>query len=315
MDDGGRVAMFGADSLRRPVRVGGRHRERPGRPPAPPIPSASARSSRARARRPCACSGPGLGLFRGTDELLGSFTLFERSVALAPPRAKAPRPPPGATPSRRWWATAWGRGPWSAWARRDGRPCCARSAPAWRSQRVTRNLWRLLSSAPVKKEVADHRRRLGAGGRDRRRGLRVLQGRPRHREARLGRPRSSTPARSPRCRASARPPSPGPPTRSTTNGRTWPRGSITARRTSKVWRLDGKDTLEFRPPWATDACTSPSRRDCSSPSTAGPARSKWKRNFKRCAASSPARRPQDGLPGLHGLRGLPPRAHRARAGS
>ena len=87
---------------------------------------------------------PGLGLFRGTDDLLGWFTLFERSVALDA-RAKA-EATAGRDSDRPSWATA-GEGD-------GGPPGLAGVAGELREeraslevQRVTRNLWRLLSSA------------------------------------------------------------------------------------------------------------------------------------------------------------------------
>jgi len=144
VDDGGRVAMFGADSLRRPVALEKDTASDPGgRRPTDPFGERTELSRTGEA--PMRVQRPGLGLFRGTDDLLASFTLFERSVALDP-RAKA-----------------------EASAGRDSEPALVGyrlgkgtvvrlGSPGWPGelreeraslevQRVTRNLWRLLSSA------------------------------------------------------------------------------------------------------------------------------------------------------------------------
>ncbi len=143
VDDGGRVALFGADSFRRPVRLQGDVVTDPGaRRPVDPF---GERTELVRTgEAPMRVQRPGLGLFRGTDDLLGSFTLFERSTSLAP-QAKL-----------------------EASAGRDSEPALVGyrlgkgtvvrlGSPGWPGelregraslevQRVTRNLWRLLSS-------------------------------------------------------------------------------------------------------------------------------------------------------------------------
>ncbi len=270
VDEGGRVALFGADSFRRPVRLEGDVVTDPGaRRPLDPFGERTELSRTGEA--PMRVQRQGLGLFRGTDDLLGSFTLFERSVSLDAAGA-ARWPAPAATPSRRWWATGWARGRWSGWARRDGPASCARSAPAWRCRGSPATSG---DSYPPADEArgSHHRRRRDAGDPGRRRGLRVPQGRPRHREARVGQAgvRHHPGARD--SAASRRPPSRGPPTPSTTSAPTWPPASSTARPTARSGGSTARTRWSSRPRSATGACSSPSRRACSSPSTARPARS------------------------------------------
>jgi hypothetical protein len=142
-DEGGKVALFGADSLRRPVSLEGDVLADPGaRRPVDPFGERTRLSRTGEA--PMRVQRRGLGLFRGTDELLGSFRLFELSVSLAPqaqPQASAGRDAEPALVGYRL-----GRGT----VVRLGSPGWASELREERAsvevQRVTRNLWRLLSS-------------------------------------------------------------------------------------------------------------------------------------------------------------------------
>jgi hypothetical protein len=140
---GGKVALFGADSLRRPVRLDGDVLTDPGaRRPLDPFGERTRLSRTGEA--PMRVQRRGLGLFRGTDELLGSFRLFELSVSLAPQARMEASGGRDAEPALVGY--------------RLGRGTVVRlGSPGWDSelreerasvevQRVTRNLWRLLSS-------------------------------------------------------------------------------------------------------------------------------------------------------------------------
>jgi hypothetical protein len=143
VDDGGKVALFGADSLRRPVQLKRDVLTDPGaRRPADPFGERTRLSRTGEA--PMRVQRQGLGLFRGTDELLGSFRLFELSVSLAAQaqlQASAGRDAEPALVGYRL-----GRGT----VVRLGSPGWAGELREERAsvevQRVTRNLWRLLSS-------------------------------------------------------------------------------------------------------------------------------------------------------------------------
>jgi hypothetical protein len=143
VDGGGKVALFGADSLRRPVQLDKDTLTDPGaRRPVDPF------GERTRLLRtgeaPMRVQRKGLGLFRGTDDLLGSFRLFELSVSLAPQAELQASAGRDAEPALVGY--------------RLGRGAVIRlGSPGWPSelreeraslevQRVTRNLWRLLSS-------------------------------------------------------------------------------------------------------------------------------------------------------------------------
>ena len=145
VDEGGRVALFGADSFRRPVRLEGDVVTDPGaRRPLDPFGERTELSRTGEA--PMRVQRKGLGLFRGTDDLLGSFTLFERSVSLD---AQA-----------RLVASAGRDSEPALVGYRLGKGTVVRlGSPGWPGelreeraslevQRVTRNLWRLLSSGP-----------------------------------------------------------------------------------------------------------------------------------------------------------------------
>ncbi|MFN2616540.1 MAG: N,N-dimethylformamidase beta subunit family domain-containing protein [Thermoleophilaceae bacterium] len=142
--DGGRLASFGADSLRRMARLG------PGRLSAPSRPSAEdAFGERAALLRapeaPLAIERDRIGLFRGVDPLFGSFSIFELSERL----------PPGA---RRLAAAGRDPGRPALVAYRLGRGTVVRlGSPQWSREleksrrdvgvaRVTKRLWRLLGS-------------------------------------------------------------------------------------------------------------------------------------------------------------------------
>ena len=144
VERGGHVALFGADSLRRPVRLGNEVVSDPGgRRSVDPFGERTAPVATGEA--PMAVQRRGLGLFRGTDQLLGSFTRFERSLALAPEARLEASAGRGADPALV--AYRLGRGS----VVRLGSPGWARELREERAslevQRVTRNLWRLLSSA------------------------------------------------------------------------------------------------------------------------------------------------------------------------
>ena len=137
------MALFGADSFRRPVRLEGDVVTDPGaRRPVDPFGERTELSRTGEA--PMRVQRQGLGLFRGTDELLGSFTLFERSVSLD---AQA-----------RLVASAGRDSDPALVGYRLGKGTVVRlGSPGWPGelreeraslevQRVTRNLWRLLSS-------------------------------------------------------------------------------------------------------------------------------------------------------------------------
>jgi hypothetical protein len=143
VDDGGKVALFGADSLRRPVSLEDDVLADPGaRRPVDPFGERTRLSRTGEA--PMRVQRRGLGLFRGTDELLGSFRLFELSISLALQarlQASAGRDADAALVGYRL-----GRGT----VVRLGSPGWASELREERAslevQRVTRNLWRLLSS-------------------------------------------------------------------------------------------------------------------------------------------------------------------------
>jgi hypothetical protein len=144
VEDGGRVALFGADSLRRPVSLDGDVLTNPGtRRPVDPFGERTELTRTGEA--PMRVQRKGLGLFRGTDDLLGSFTLFERSLSLAPQARLEASAGRDADPALVGY--------------RLGKGTVVRlGSPGWPGelreeraslevQRVTRNLWRLLSSA------------------------------------------------------------------------------------------------------------------------------------------------------------------------
>lgn len=144
VEEGGRVALFGADSLRRPVSLDGDVLTHPGaRRPEDPF---GERTELVRTgEAPMRVQRKGLGLFRGTDDLLGSFTLFERSLSLAPQARLEASAGRDADPALVGY--------------RLGKGTVVRlGSPGWPGelreerasvevQRVTRNLWRLLSSS------------------------------------------------------------------------------------------------------------------------------------------------------------------------
>ncbi len=143
VDDGGKVALFGADSLRRPVGLDDNVLTDPGgRRPLDPFGERTALNHTGEA--PMRLQRKGLGLFRGTDDLIGSFRVFERSVSLAPQARLEASAGRDAEPALVGY--------------RLGRGTVVRlGSPGWLSelreerasvevQRVTRNLWRLLSS-------------------------------------------------------------------------------------------------------------------------------------------------------------------------
>ena len=143
VEDGGRVALFGADSLRRPVRLEDDVLSDPGaRRPVDPFGERTELSRTGEA--PMRVQRKGLGLFRGTDELLGSFRLFERSVSLAPQvrlQASAGRETDPALVGYhlgRGTVVRLGSPGWPAELREE--------RASVEVQRVTANLWRLLSS-------------------------------------------------------------------------------------------------------------------------------------------------------------------------
>lgn len=143
VDDGGRVALFGADSLRRPVRLRDEMISDPGaRRPTDPF---GERTELVRTgEAPMRVQRQGLGLFRGTDDLLGSFTLFERSVALSPQARTEATAGRDAAPAlvgyrlNRGVVVRLGSPGWPTELREE--------RASLEVQRVTRNLWRLLSS-------------------------------------------------------------------------------------------------------------------------------------------------------------------------
>jgi hypothetical protein len=144
VEGGGRVALFGADSLRRPVRLEARQARDPGaRRPADAF-GERTESIRTGAA-PMDVQRRGLGLFRGVDELLGSFNRFELSDSLAPQarlEASAGREERQALVGYRLGrgsVTRLGSPGWPAELREE--------RASLEVQRVTRNLWRLLSSA------------------------------------------------------------------------------------------------------------------------------------------------------------------------
>jgi len=144
VDEGGRVALFGADSLRRPVRVKGNFISDPGGRRAVD-PFGERTELVATGEAPMRVQRRGLGLFRGTDQLVGSFTRFERSVALAPQARLEASAGRGADPALvgyrlgRGTVVRLGSPGWPTELRED--------RASLEVQRVTRNLWRLLSSA------------------------------------------------------------------------------------------------------------------------------------------------------------------------
>ncbi|MDQ3647932.1 MAG: hypothetical protein M3433_05020, partial [Actinomycetota bacterium] len=143
-EEGNRVALFGADSLRRPVQLSGATARDPGgRRPADPFGERTELVATGEA--PMRVQRRGRGLFGGTDELLGSFMRFERSVALEPRARLEASAGRGADPALvgyrlgRGTVVRLGSPGWPAELRED--------RASLEVQRVTRNLWRLLSSA------------------------------------------------------------------------------------------------------------------------------------------------------------------------
>jgi len=144
VEEGSRVALFGADSLRRPVELSGETARDPGgRRPVDPFGERTELVATGEA--PMRVQRRGLGLLRGTDQLVGSFTRFERSVALASQARLEASAGRGADPALvgyrlgRGTVVRLGSPGWPTELRED--------RASLEVQRVTRNLWRLLSSA------------------------------------------------------------------------------------------------------------------------------------------------------------------------
>ena len=284
VDDGGRVAMFGADSLRRPVALEKDTASDPGgRRPTDPFGERTELSRTGEA--PMRVQRPGLGLFRGTDELLGSFTLFERSVALDP-RAKAEatagprlRAGPGGLPPGEGH-----RGPpgLAGMAGRAARGARQPRGPEGHPQPLATPILR-----PVKKEVA-----IIAGAVVLVVAVAVAgyaffsddRGTEKRGSANQEFDTSQEPA------APRRPKATIPwPTYAFDNQRTHLATGFEHRPPyKKVWRLDGKDTLEFPPTVGYGRVYLAQQKGLFFAIDGRTGKVKWKRNFKRCAASSPA---------------------------
>ena len=124
--DGGRVAMFGADSFKRTVELRGDVARNPSRPRA-----ANAFGEQTQLLRtstaPLTVFEDGLGLFEGVSSFVGEFTVFERSRASRAARAGSPR------------RAAMRASPHSSRSAWEAGSCCVparRSGPAsWRSRR------------------------------------------------------------------------------------------------------------------------------------------------------------------------------------
>jgi hypothetical protein len=96
VEDGGKLASFGADSLRRTARVDGGAARRNGGPRAANVLGERIRPLLRTSAAPLAVDVDSLGLFAGGDSFVGEFTLFEPSAALpgdAEPLAAAGRDP------------------------------------------------------------------------------------------------------------------------------------------------------------------------------------------------------------------------------
>ena len=82
VEDGGRVASFGADSMRRLARIDGDVATVSGRPRAANVFGERLRPVIRTGAAPLAVQSDELGLFAGGDSFVGEFTLFEPSAAL-----------------------------------------------------------------------------------------------------------------------------------------------------------------------------------------------------------------------------------------
>jgi FlgD Ig-like domain len=140
--DGGRVASFGADALRRPVRLGGGTLSNPS-----PRQTRDAFGERTEltttSRSPLNVLQDGLGLFEGLTTLIGEFTVFELSLGLAPDASRVAAAGRG-TPEPAFVAYELGDG----LVIRSGTPQWARELKETRLgvevPQVTNRIWRLL---------------------------------------------------------------------------------------------------------------------------------------------------------------------------
>jgi hypothetical protein len=145
VEGGGRLASFGADAFRRPVRLRGSRAVAAGPPRPVNLFGERTEGLLRTSEAPLVVENDDLGLFGAADRFIGEFTLFERSAAM-PPRTEP--------------LTAAGRDPGEPAfvAYRLGRGIVIRAGtPQWGAElspgrlsvevpRATRRIWRLLAS-------------------------------------------------------------------------------------------------------------------------------------------------------------------------